>query len=512
MSTADLARDRVNILLHRGQAIARGTREQGAIQASAIATIGDVATHLPGQIEAARAEDRQRQIADIFKTRGADLDGAIDDVTKIDPKVGLELRQRKNASDKAAYDYKLAQHEGALKNIQFMSGLIGSAKDQASYTQALYTAKAAGLDVSKLDPTYNADFVETLNRSALTARERLDMSKPVPPQRVDTLGGDDGKTPVTKFVTPTPGAEFPKPPPVTAPVRPTAVDTVDAKGNRVTRFVTPTEGSEFPKPPPAEAGAQAADITKLTKGGLDVAALSYRKTGIMPALGMGDRSTRQQIINRAAELTPDDMKRIEAGGVDIASNKASFKADQESLVALQKGTDAITAFENTARKNLNIFLREAGKVVDIGSPLANSIARTLDGKVLGSADVAGYNASRQVAINEIAKVTSNPNLTGQLSDSARHEVEAFNPENATLKQTVRVARILTQDMKNRLDSNTEAIAIIKERIRLNGQPDEPATPQMPPPPAGRRNVVGPNNAVGTVPTGTTLPAGWRFVD
>lgn len=495
----DYAGQRANILLRRGEARAGAIRAEGQGRAQTIATIADVAGHLPQQIMEARAEDqkreRERQIADIFKTRGSDIDGAIEDITKIDPKVGLELRQRKNASDKAAYDYKLALHEGAMKNLTFMSGLIGSATDQASYTQSLYTAQAAELDVSKINPTYDPAYVEMLNRNALTARERLELAKPKDPrlERVDTV--NDAGEPVTQFVTPNAGDAYAKPKPATPPVRPTAVDTVDAKGNRVTRFVTPTEGSEFPKPPPAEAGAQAADITKLTPGGLDVAALSYRKTGIMPALGMGDRSTRQEIINRAAELTPEDMKRIEAGGTDIAANKANFKADQESLAALQKGTDAITAFENTAKKNIQIFLREAGKVVDTGSPLANTLVRNIDGKLLGSADIAGFNAARQVAINEIAKVTSNPNLTGQLSDSARHEVEAFNPANATLKQAVRVARVLTQDMENRLDSNTEQIATIKARIRNNAQPDASTAPKE-----GQEGVV------------NGVPAVWKTVD
>ncbi len=40
---------------------------------------------------------------------------------------------------------------------------------------------------------------------------------------------------------------------------------------------------------------------------------------------------------------------------------------------------------------------------------------------------------------EIARIITNPNLTGVLSDSARQEVSQFNPETATLGQTVKVA-------------------------------------------------------------------------
>jgi hypothetical protein len=197
------------------------------------------------------------------------------------------------------------------------------------------------------------------------------------------------------------------------------------------------------------------DKTDLTPQGLDAAALNYAKTGQLPPLGMGDKGTRKAIINRAAEMMPD---------LDVARNRADFTANQDSLKAMQKQRDAIGAFETTAKKNIDVFLAQAGKVVDTGSPLANTAARFVTGKMLGSDDQAAYDAARQVAINEIAKITSNPTLSGTLSDSARHEVEAFNASNATLGQTVKVMRLLKQDMENRTSSLDDAISGIKSRI------------------------------------------------
>jgi hypothetical protein len=205
----------------------------------------------------------------------------------------------------------------------------------------------------------------------------------------------------------------------------------------------------------------AADKTELSPAGLDAAALMYAKTGVLPPLGMGDKTTRKQIINRAAEMIP---------GLDIASSKADFAANTQSLQAMQKQRDAIGAFEQTARKNIDIFLDAAGKIVDTGSPLANSLVRQITGKMLGSPDQAAYDAARQVAVNEIAKIVSNPTLAGTLSDSARHEVEAFNPGTATLAQSVRVMRLLKQDMDNRTSALDDAIAGIKGRIS-KGAPD-----------------------------------------
>lgn len=221
----------------------------------------------------------------------------------------------------------------------------------------------------------------------------------------------------------------------------------------------------------AAAAAAANDKTSLTDAGVDMAALNYRKTGVMPPLGMGDKGTRQRIINRAAELRPADMARIEAVA-DIAGAKQDYAANSASLNALQKSRDAIGAFEQTAQKNINVFLDTAGKVVDTGSPLANQVARKVSGALLGSPDQAAYEAARQVAINEVAKITSNPTLSGQLSDSARHEVAAFSPENATLAQTVKVMRLLQLEMQNRTTALDTELAAVRGR----GKTAAPAAP------------------------------------
>jgi hypothetical protein len=171
---------------------------------------------------------------------------------------------------------------------------------------------------------------------------------------------------------------------------------------------------------------------------------------------MGDKTTRKAIINRAAQLIP---------GLDVASAKADYAANTATLTQLEKQRAAIGAFEQTASKNIDIFLGTAGKVVDSGSPLANTYLRLATGKLLGSADQAQYDAARQVAINEIAKITSNPTLAGQLSDTARKEVEAFNPAGATLKQTVAVMRLLKRDMQNRTDALDEQIGAVRARIK-----------------------------------------------
>ena len=154
---------------------------------------------------------------------------------------------------------------------------------------------------------------------------------------------------------------------------------------------------------------------QLTPDALDMAAQQFASTGQMPNVGRGG-AVRSQIMNAASAKYP---------AIDLASNAAAYKANQQSLQGLQKNLDSVTAFESTANKNLDLFLTQAQKIVDTGSPILNKPLRVLSSQVLGSEDQAAVNAARQVAVNEIAKVTSNPGLSGQLSNEARKEVSAL---------------------------------------------------------------------------------------
>jgi hypothetical protein len=195
----------------------------------------------------------------------------------------------------------------------------------------------------------------------------------------------------------------------------------------------------------------------LSNDAIDQNAQRYLQTGELPALGMGKDGAgmRKQILNRAAEL---------GKGENIASNKASFGADKGSLQKVQGMLDAVEAYEGTAKKNLALFITQAKKVSDTGSPLLNKPLRAFDEKVLGDPNMSTYKTARMVALTEIARVVNNPNLTGVLSDSARNELAEFNPESATLAQTLKIATILNQDMDNRHEALKGQRDSIKGRL------------------------------------------------
>ena len=212
----------------------------------------------------------------------------------------------------------------------------------------------------------------------------------------------------------------------------------------------------------AEASARAqgtAAATGLTEDDKRRAGEQYALTGEMPPMGR-DAVTRGQIMHYAQEYA----RQNNLSPRDMAVAGAAFKGDVNSLKALQKNRDAVVAFEETATKNLDQFLTLAKDIHDTGVPWLNLPIRVLDEKLVGRTNIAAVNAARQVANNEIAKVTSNPGLSGALTDTARREVMDYNPKSATFAQTRAVAAVLRQDMANRHQAYDAMINTIKGRM------------------------------------------------
>lgn len=226
-------------------------------------------------------------------------------------------------------------------------------------------------------------------------------------------------------------------------------------GQDVTARVKPLPPASVMYPKPDD------EAPTLSDAGLVAAAITYAKTGTLPPMGMGKQgaAVRTTIINKAAEMFPD---------LDVAGNKAGFAADQESLKKMTAQRDAISAFEETAKANLENFIAAARKVKDTGSPLFNQPLRKFDDRVLGSPQMAAFNVARRTVIPEFAKILNNPTLAGQLSDSARHEVEQVMEGDASMAQILAAADMLVRDVNNRGKSMDDQLAAIRDRMKKSG--------------------------------------------
>ncbi len=225
----------------------------------------------------------------------------------------------------------------------------------------------------------------------------------------------------------------------------------------------------------AGTGATPADIAKkfgMSQESFDQTAEKYYTSGQLPPIGRSPNAIamNRALMNRAAELHP---------GASLAENSAEFKANQQSLSKLQTNFDQVSAFENTAGKNLDLFLQTAKPVLDSGSPWINKPLRSIDAGALGSGDLAAFNAARQTAVTEIAKVLNSSNASGVLSDSARHEVEGLIGPNATLRQIASASSVLRQDMANRHQAYQDQINDIHGRMKTQPNATPATTPNAP---------------------------------
>lgn len=200
-----------------------------------------------------------------------------------------------------------------------------------------------------------------------------------------------------------------------------------------------------------------------TGNALDQQAELYYQTHELPAGFARSPGTTSAIIKRAAELHPEG---------NLAGNQASFKADQESLKKLQSNFDQVTAFENTAIKNLDQVSKAMAQVPELNSRLANTPVRAIDAKVLGTPQMARLRAALLTASKESAKVLQSANASGVLSDEASREAQAVLDGSLPAKSMQAAIDQLKTDFGNRHQSYQDAINAIKARMGGKSQPSE----------------------------------------
>lgn len=151
-------------------------------------------------------------------------------------------------------------------------------------------------------------------------------------------------------------------------------------------------------------------ITILTPEALDQSARRYLKSGELPPLGMGDKSTRQNIINRAAELDHDS---------DIAGSKAEYQAGKSALTSIERQYGVTRTAEKTADKTLSIVEDVSNKVDRTGSPLVNRYLLYLKGQVAGDTETQKLDNAIETASSEYARVIAGGTGNQQLTDAAQ---------------------------------------------------------------------------------------------
>jgi hypothetical protein len=190
--------------------------------------------------------------------------------------------------------------------------------------------------------------------------------------------------------------------------------------------------------------------------------------------GRRSGSAAAQLVNRYLqehpEATAEDIAAFtRKQQVETTREKVVGAADARALSnSLNKqimAKNALESFENTAIKNGEILVQLADKVDTTGIPVIERWIRAGRRAVAGDTDVSNFNLQMDLFRTEAAKIITNPNLSGQLTDSARHEMAEAIPSASSAKQIREGFNLLKGDFKRRGEATNKQIELIRKQLR-----------------------------------------------
>lgn len=217
------------------------------------------------------------------------------------------------------------------------------------------------------------------------------------------------------------------------------------------------------------------EASPLSKEALDSAAASYRATGQLPAIGIGRNAaaTKQQILNRAAEMAASEGESAEEQNLRKISNKANVTALQQ----LVKQQTMVGAFEKNAIRNADIALNVSEKVDRSGVPAINRWINAGRKELAGDPEMSRFHAATTTFVNEYAKIMSGSMGNTVVSDSLRKETESLLATKDTPQQFKATIDLMKQEMRNRMkgfeDQKNELMQSTKSKAQQSKEPAKP---------------------------------------
>ena len=179
------------------------------------------------------------------------------------------------------------------------------------------------------------------------------------------------------------------------------------------------------------------------------------------------QEAQQAILNRVSEVA-------RAAGMSSEELAAAGPLTKQKLGAylqFEKMRNGIQAYEKMLDLNIDVLKELSAKVNRTGSPYANKGVLWLQQNASGDPDVAEYLFQVRTVQTEAARILSNPNLTGQLTDTATQELANVFGANLTHDQLTRVAERAQADARNRSrtidEQSQKLIAEIKDPLKRN---------------------------------------------
>jgi hypothetical protein len=202
----------------------------------------------------------------------------------------------------------------------------------------------------------------------------------------------------------------------------------------------------------------------LSPNALYQGAVTYIDSGSFPPTGRGNTAlsvaTRSAIQAKAGAIASE-------AGMDVSEFRAVYAANRDALKKLTLSQSTVSAYIATADKNADQLLTILDKIPDSNVTLLNSAARSAQQKLGGSVDMAEFNTYLKSVSNEYARIISQPNLTGVLTNDARREAALLLSANATVGQIRASLQALRVEGKNRVTSISDAVKALQSSMTRN---------------------------------------------
>jgi len=167
-------------------------------------------------------------------------------------------------------------------------------------------------------------------------------------------------------------------------------------------------------------------------------------------VGLSRTKGGSDLIKAVDERVPERAQELGLSAADIGTNKAIRVSTQAALTQNTKDIANLKPYVTMLHQNAEIAKTLATKAIATSAQLANRPLNWLRTNAADSPDVAEYLAQMEIVKNEATRVITNPRLVGQMTDTARQEIESVINGTMPLNATNRVIDRLINDGDRRI--------------------------------------------------------------
>lgn len=400
-------------------------------------------------------QDYLRQGGDLNTPAG--LEKTVNDLKgKVTPKTYMTLSQAQQDAlkNESAIELNLAKMPGAI--LQSMNEQFGAAAMNFEGVLTNYNKVAGEIGQPAALETFRQDKEKVLQ--SLTAQKLPGTNKPMyPPQVMQKFAAAETPEQLQTVIGQTKYIQERQKRALELQQKEQAIKTAQAS-EASSRALTAVREKEL-------AMMQGGQEDEQLNNDISLALTGMPRTQIMAGRGKAAMRRWMQVqsgaINRLMEENPG-MTRDQAA-LEFANRQAVRKSDVNALAAITKDITSIMPYEQMLNTNAEISINLAKNLMRTDSRVANRSLNWMRQNMGDNPDTAEFLAQTRFVQTEAARVLNNPRLVGQLTDTARREMEDVISGDMPLKSYIRVIKRIQIDGKNRVNA-----MISKQQSLLKG--------------------------------------------